>query len=581
MLVFSGATVTSQLDDSTEMYYTVEPASLKPSPVVTDGELSGLVQYITFGGENHSENTAYSVTKGFEAYLREGEIDYYKITADSENYYEPGINNLYFVGYVNEKGEVPDIFLAPKGTVLSSKDLPAMKCEGYRFLGWYSGAEKIVAGGFAVKENTVLTAKWLKEYTVKYVTEYGTTPASIVVGEGEKLTVEQLPELTNSDYFFGGWYAGETRVAAGRYTVKSDVTLTARWSGNCIISYVTEHGTAPKTVEVKSGTALTAANLPEISVQGWCFRGWYTDDSYEKDKKASMGQIINTCLTLYAKWEKLTTSVIFLPAFTNGTAGINETYVLFGDWPQTIKADDVSVDESISEVHGAFTYYMGSDDFWYVKCAENAYESGYKYSNGSSVAQLNTNSTKYFKVEPIKWRVLTTDYNSTGKALLLAENILTGNVPFSIANSNNYKYSTIRAYLNGVYESDDTQIKTYKNKGFLQSAFTTEAQSFIATTDVGTKDKLFLLSTGEVGASNYGFTENNKRIRVTTDFAKANYAYQNTSTGYGGWWWLRSPYNDSSIAYYVYDFGGTTNYYYFHVYNTLVGVVPALSISLQ
>ena len=85
-LVFSGATVTSQLSDSTEMFYTVEPASVTPRIVVTDG-MDAIRTYVIFGGNNHSENNAYSVTEGFEAYLNEGEIDYYSICADSDEFY--------------------------------------------------------------------------------------------------------------------------------------------------------------------------------------------------------------------------------------------------------------------------------------------------------------------------------------------------------------------------------------------------------------------------------------------------------------------------------------------------------------
>ena len=774
MLVFSGATVTSTLSDSTEMYYTVAPASLTPKAVVTDGELDEILGYISFGGNNHSETSAYNVSEGFESYLSKGEIDYYKITADSDTYYGPGGKTFYSVSYVNEKGDVPDTFLTTEGAVLSTIQLPEMKCDGYKFLGWYSGATKATPGGYTVQDNITLTAKWqlesypvvynlnggtnhaanpssstiessaitlqapartgydfggwfitegltgsavetigggtkggvtlyakwtpvtykisyeldggtnaasnpasytietdtitladpqkegfafggwytdssfsgtkqttiekgshvdkkyyakwLKKCTVSYVTAHSTAPASIIVGEGEKLSAEQLPELTSSDYFFGGWYVGETRVIAGSYTVTDDVTLTAKWSDKCTVSYVTTHGTAPQAFDVESGTALTSANLPALTESGWKFLGWYTNSSYDEATKASAGQSVTTSISLYAKWEEytgpeLTDSVTVLPAGTNGTAGTGATYVLFGDWPQTIKADNVTVDENTSEVHGAFTYYSGSDGFWYVKCKENAYESSYKYSNGTTVAQSSANSTKYFKVEPIKWRVLTEDYNGTGKALLLAESILTGNVPYYVSSSsrtinsstvyaNNYKYSTIRAYLNGAYESNDTQTNTYTNKGFLQTAFTAGAQNLIATTTVdnsassttdsgnnisqatsyacaNTSDKIFLLSEKEVTTSSFGFASysssgtENTRIRVTTDFAKANYAYQNTSTGYGGWWWLRSPFDGigSGNARFVHYTGYADSCNF--VYDSNVDVVPALSISLQ
>jgi uncharacterized repeat protein (TIGR02543 family) len=231
MLVFSGATVTSQLDDSTEMYYTVEPASLTLRPVVTSG--SEILNYIPFGGQNHSEDTAYSVTQGFEAYLREGEIDYYSITADSDTFYGPGGSAFYSVSYVNEKGDVPDTFLISEGAVLSTIQLPEMTCKGYKFKGWYSGTTKIVAGSYKVKDNITLEAKWLKECTVNYVTAYGKTPTTIIVGEGEKLTSSQLPELTESGWKFLGWYTNssydeETKASAGLSVTKS-ITLYAKW----------------------------------------------------------------------------------------------------------------------------------------------------------------------------------------------------------------------------------------------------------------------------------------------------------------------------------------------------------------
>ena len=293
------------------------------------------------------------------------------------------------------------------------------------------------------------------------------------------------------------------------------------------------------------------------------------------------------------------TAYTALPAGTNGTAGTSGTYVLFGDWPQTIKADSVTVDESQSVTMGANTYYKGSDGAWYAKCTEKAYGSGYKYSDGTDVAQSTANSTKYFKVEPIKWRVLTDSYN--GKKLLLAENILAAHR--YAESSNNYKNSEIREWLNGT---------------FLGAAFTSTAQNQIATTNVdnsarstnpasdenanlwnsgnndyaceNTSDKIFLLSEQEVTKSDYGFaaynvykgdsngTTESTRIRMTTDWSKAGGAYQNTTAGYDGWWWLRSPYCiDCDSARAVFHHGRADDYRL--VYGNYTGVVPALSLN--
>ena len=310
----------------------------------------------------------------------------------------------------------------------------------------------------------------------------------------------------------------------------------------------------------------------------------------------------------------------------DGTLGKNGTYVYFGDWPQTIKADDVTVDETQTITKGDFTYYRGSDENWYVKCVENAY-GNYTYSNGTAVAESSANSTKFFKVEPIKWRVLNPNATGNEKKILLAESILTNVLYYGSSKSrtlndttiyaNNYKYSNIRAYLNGINNQFVTDGGTagsndidWSNIGFLQGAFTSSAQSLIADTEVDnsarstnpdgdynaalwndgenqyacdkTKDKIFLLSMQEATRNEYGFTaynvygEGNSRIRVTTDYAKANYASQNTGTGYGGYWWLRSPgYYYSDYARYI-DYDG--NFHTYYVNSDYVGGVPALCL---
>ena len=221
----------------------------------------------------------------------------------------------------------------------------------------------------------------------------------------------------------------------------------------------------------------------------------------------------------------------------------------------------------------------------------------------------------------IKWRVVDTEYDVDGSngsetaKLLVAENILTANVPYYETSNNhrngtyanNYMDSQIRAYLNGIsYQGQSAVQSQWNNNVFLQTAFTSEAIDKIITTKVDnakeqmsydgtyemkeeyacapTDDKIFLISEKEVvkysqEAYNAG-GKGNSRIRVTTDFAKANYAYQSTTDDYGGYWWLRSPYYDgSNYARSVLSDGNAYDSNYVDGSNG--GVVPALSIKLQ
>ncbi|MCR5495010.1 MAG: hypothetical protein K6F15_05180, partial [Treponema sp.] len=155
--------------------------------------------------------------------------------------------------------------------------------------------------------------------------------------------------------------------------------------------------------------------------------------------------------------------------------------VKFGDFPQTIAASGITY--SSSTVYNG--WYLGSDGYFYESCSANPDNSSYTFSNNVTIV---SGTTYYFKVQPIEWRVLTTNYNSTGRKLLLAEKILTANVPYYYSDSgkrrigeyvypNNYKYSQIRAYLNGLnyYNNSNTAVTTYNGSGFLQKAFTTSA----------------------------------------------------------------------------------------------------------
>ena len=209
-------------------------------------------------------------------------------------------------------------------------------------------------------------------------------------------------------------------------------------------------------------------------------------------------------------------------------------YILFGEFPQKLKAANVTVSKQ-TDSRG---YFLGSDGAYYAKVVASACSSGYKFSSG---AEVKDGETYYFKVEPIKWIVVA---EADGVATLLCDSAIAAMQ--CDADSNIYKDSDVRGWLG--------------NK-FFNSAFSATQKPLIEETTVdnsadstgiasnpyaceNTKEKVFLLSYKESLSSAYGFNTANTnadkaRQKQVTDYAKATGAY--ASENGNAIWWLRSP----------------------------------------
>ena len=260
----------------------------------------------------------------------------------------------------------------------------------------------------------------------------------------------------------------------------------------------------------------------------------------------------------------------------DNTPNASGKYLLFGEYPQTLKADSVTVTKT-TDSRG---YYLGSDGCWYAQVTATPYGSGYRFSTGTTVT---SGRAYYFKVEPIRWRILTEE---SGKAFLLCDSIIVNHRYDD--DSNNYANSEIRAWL---------------NEEFYNTAFSEMQQELILVTNVdnsaastgdssnryacaNTSDRVFLLSVEEVTNSAYGFssdyaTYDTARRMQTSDYARAKGAQMSTDSSYygNGWWWLRSPYDSSSSNARDVRNSGRADYGN-GVNSTSGGYVPALWISL-
>ena len=525
----------------------------------------------------------------------------------------------YTVKFETDHGTAPDDITVVSGTKLTDKDLAIEPEAGDNiFEYWYDkddDAQKPVEEGYTVTKDVTLVAKWRDRGTVASVTFSPAGDTKFYCDESIAVSLTSEEGATIQYHLGDGSWKD--------YNADSQIPITGDTTITTITARAAKDGLKPSAV---TSATYTVRKLKGITVTPPARTVYSVGEEvvHKKDDEIRVtatyddGTTRTVTGTITTDTRTLTQSAgvqTVTVRYSEGGIGVSGqfeikvlpkeltdykspnntdgswTYVEFGEWPQTIKADSVTVDESEGKGKqmGMFTYYLGDDDNYYVK-----------------------HSDKYYKVEPIVWRVLTEDYKdpdgkSTGNALLLAEKILTGGIDWdanvvvggvtqSVAD-NYYIRSNIRRWLNGNTEPKGDSSDYKGTPGFLQTAFTTDAQGKIAPTIVNntadsttptnggfthspfiggnTTDKIFLLSMREATTAIYGFAESfdnsdSARSRVPTDYAKATGAT-------GGWWWLRSSFYESSLT--VRTIHSPGNSLYRHIRNdTDGGFVPALCI---
>lgn len=161
-LAFSGATIDGSLSKSTEMLYTVARGTCAKKEIDTSATaFIDAVQYGETGSGNGSEDNATVADSEFEAYLADGDVDFYEMTTGLSETKLPSERKIY-ITYRTEKGNTPLPISLEYGVQLTADELPLLKnIDGYSFDGWYQGNECIQAG-FLIKKDLVLVARWVK-----------------------------------------------------------------------------------------------------------------------------------------------------------------------------------------------------------------------------------------------------------------------------------------------------------------------------------------------------------------------------------------------------------------------------------
>lgn len=137
----------------------------------------------------------------------------------------------YTITYSTEYGEEPKSLLVPEDYKLTKEDLPALQDNSHTFVGWD------LPVGYVVRDDITITASWkeLTYNTITYSTAHGKNVKERKVIQGYEITAEDLPELSELGYVFGGW-----DVKTGT-KVMEDITITAIWAVGTGTDYTIEY----------------------------------------------------------------------------------------------------------------------------------------------------------------------------------------------------------------------------------------------------------------------------------------------------------------------------------------------------
>ena len=238
-----------------------------------------------------------------------------------------------------------------------------------------------------------------------------------------------------------------------------------------------------------------------------------------------------------------------------GNPDENGKYILFGWYPQTVAEEGITFSDSPDETTG---YYLGSDGAYYMKATATVTSDSESYADFKDGTSIKKGTEYYFKMEKLKWRILTENYEDSGNALIVCDTIV-DMVPYqsNYIQSGSYYYATDedgtiltdptatvgqgvdsnhQVYANNYEHSE---IREYLNGTFYDTAFNEEEKSYIVTTRVDnslesiygsytadsgytedtfnyecrdTQDNVFLLSLSDVNNTKYGFKDSYEAI---------------------------------------------------------------------
>ena len=222
-------------------------------------------------------------------------------------------------------------------------------------------------------------------------------------------------------------------------------------------------------------------------------------------------------------------------------------YLEYGYYPQTIVDDEETINQLNSLTPLSSGYYFYDNNYYFKDIASVYPDYSVMYivhaSKFSNNEEIITGNSYYFKVEPIKWRLIK---ETTDNYLLYSDIVL--DVTYFDDVSNNYKESHIREFLNNDFYQkafflDDSKIIISEVDNSINST-RDEENDYLCE---NTFDKVFIPSDADMEKEEFGYTGSSDEVNTSHSDYAALHRITYDKYAKASYYWLRTPsYQDST-----------------------------------
>ena len=226
----------------------------------------------------------------------------------------------------------------------------------------------------------------------------------------------------------------------------------------------------------------------------------------------------------------------------------SNTYLEYGYYPQTIVDDEETINQlnNLTPLSSGYYFY---DNNYYFKDIAAAYPD-YSEMNTAHASKFSNNEeiitgySYYFKVEPIKWRLIK---ETTDNYLLYSDIVL--DVTYFDDVSNNYKESHIREFLNNDFYQkafflDDSKIIISEIDNSINST-RDEENDYLCE---NTFNKVFIPSNADMEKEEFGYTGSIADVNTFHSDYAALHRISYEKYVKASFYWLRTPSYKSSTS---------------------------------